>query len=183
MNHLLRLLWLRLTVSRRSRLEVTDVCVTPMRVRLSDLDVLRHMNNGVYLSLMDLGRVDFMLRSGMAPLITRAGLYPVVVQQTITYRKSLELGQRYDLETRIAGYDDNTAVMEQRFVVGGEIYARAWVRARFLRRSGGGVGTDELRELLGVDGEPAGELPEWFDEWAEGSRLPSARAAAPSTWA
>jgi hypothetical protein len=57
------------------------------------------------------------------------------------------------------------------------------VRARFLRRRGGGVGTDELRELLGVDGEPAGQLPTWFDEWAQGSRLPSAKAAAPSTWA
>ena len=182
MNRYLRLLWITLVARRRPRLGVTDVATTPLRVRPSDIDVLRHMNNGVYLSLMDLGRVDFMLRSGMAPVLGREGLYPVVVQQTITYRRSLDLWQRYDLETRIAGYDRTSAVMEQRFVVDGEVFARGWVRARFLRRTGGGVDMAELRTLLGVTQEPP-PLPEWFEQWGEQTRLPSARAEAPSVWA
>ena len=181
MNRYLRLLWLTLVARRRPTIGVTEVSTTSLRVRPSDIDVLGHMNNGVYLSLMDLGRVDFMIRSGMAPVLRREGIYPVVVQQTITYRKSLDLWQRYDLETRIAGYDRTSAVMEQRFVVDGEVFARGWVRARFLRRSGGGVDMADLRALLGLSEEPP-PLPGWFEEWGEQTRLPSARAEAPSVW-
>jgi acyl-CoA thioesterase FadM len=181
-NRFLRLLWLTLTARFRPRVGVTDIGRLPMRVRPSDIDVLRHMNNGVYFSLMDLGRVDLMMRSAMAPVLRRAGIYPVSVQQTSSFRKSLDLGQRYALETRIAGYDAGTALMEQRFVVDGEVYARGWVRARFLRRSGGGVDMAELRSLLGVTDEPPA-LPEWFAQWADQTRLPSARHESPSTWA
>ena len=99
----------------------------------------------------------------------------------MSFRKSLDLGTRYHLETRIAGYDRSTAVMEQRFVVDGEVYARGWVRARFLRRRGGGVDMAELRDLLGVTDETP-PLPHWMQEWGEQTRLPSAGAPAPSRW-
>ena len=62
-------LWFRLMLTfliSRSRTPcgLMDTCVTPFRVLPTDLDLLGHVNNGVYFQLMDLGRVDFMLRSG-----------------------------------------------------------------------------------------------------------------------
>ena len=144
MNHLLRLLWLRLTVSRRSRLQVTDVCVTPMRVRLSDLDVLRHMNNGACLTALDHARQELVVRTGLWKRMRDAGMYPVVGAQTIAYRKSLTFGQRYVIESRFLGLDDRAAYLEQRFVVDGEVYARAYVQGRFLYDAGGTVPMDEV---------------------------------------
>ena len=119
---------------RASRLGIHDVGRTPFHVLPTDLDVLGHMNNGVYFSLMDLGRLDLMVRAGAWKRLGELGYYPVASNETITFRKSLQPWQRFDLETRIVGYDDRAVFVEQRFVVKGEIYAQAFMRGRFPRR-------------------------------------------------
>ncbi|NCD21010.1 MAG: thioesterase, partial [Actinobacteria bacterium] len=55
MNLVFRLWWLRLRARRRGQLSVWDVARTPFRVLPTDLDLLFHMNNGKYLSILDLG--------------------------------------------------------------------------------------------------------------------------------
>jgi acyl-CoA thioesterase FadM len=181
-NKWLHMLWVMLTMRRRSPLSVRDVGRLELRVTPDDLDVLRHMNNGVYLSLMDLGRVDLLTRAGIWQKFKKLGWYPVVAAQTISYRKSLNPGQRYTLETAIAGFTERDVFVEQRFVVGGEVYARAFVRARFLKRAGGSVSMAEIADASGVD--PADwPAPEWLARWADEVALPSTRAEAPSEWA
>ncbi|WP_371872750.1 acyl-CoA thioesterase [Herbiconiux sp. L3-i23] len=177
----LRLLWLSITAKRRPRLGIHDVARMSARVWPTDLDELRHVNNGVYLSMMDHPRLDLLQRSGVWAKMQQAGVYPVVASQTITYRKSLKLWQRYDIESRIIGYDERAVFVEQRFVVGGEIYARAIVKGRFLRRTGGVVGTAELAELTGID-TASMPVPAWLHDWSEHVALPSTRQPAPSLW-
>jgi len=143
--------------------------------------VLGHMNNGVYLSIMDLGRLDLMIRSGAWARIRALGFYPVAANETITFRKSLQPWQRFDVETRIAGYDGRAVFIEQRFVVKGEIYAQAFVRARFLKKTGGTVPLAELAAALDVDTSTL-QLPEWLGRWADDVVLPPTRGAAPSEW-
>lgn len=176
-----RLLWLSLRTRRGPRIQPTDVARTAFRVWPTDLDVLMHMNNGVYLSIMDLARIDLMARSGAWARLRKRGYYPVVVSSTITYRKSLEPWQRFEVETAIIGLDGKAGYVEQRFVRGGEIHARAIVKARFLAKSGGTVPMDELAELFGLD-LAAHPLPEWVREWSERAALPTRREPAPSTW-
>ena len=180
-NLVFRLLWLRLTVGRRSPLGMFDISRLRMRARLSDLDQIGHVNNGVYFSMMDLGRVDLLWRSGFWQKLTKAGWYPVVASQTITYRKSLRWRQRFVLETRMAGFHQKAVFVEQRFVVDGEIFARAVVKARFLKRSGGTVSVAELNELAGVDLRNI-PLEAWVQRWADDVALPSTRVEAPSEW-
>ena len=177
-----RMLWLWLRSTRWPRIRPTDVARTPFRVKLSDLDLLRHMNNGTYLSLCDLGRIDLMRRSGMWSALGRKGWYPVVVQQSISYRRSLELFQKFTLETRWAGLDEKGVYIEQRFTVDGQVTARAYVRARFLKRGGGTVSVAELLELFGVSEPPANEAMAWLPRWSQESALPASRAEAPSIW-
>jgi YbgC/YbaW family acyl-CoA thioester hydrolase len=164
MNMYLRLLLFLLRVRAKSSLGIWDISHASFRVNPADLDVQRHMNNGRYLSIMDLGRMDLMLRSGFWKKVTDAGWYPVVAGQTITYRRSLTLGQKFDLATRVIGYDERWIYMEQVFRRGDTVIADAIVRARFLRTSGGSVDVDEVLALTG----PAPEdlvLPEWVQEW------------------
>src|SRR5690606_38451308 len=113
-------------------------------------DVLGHMNNGVYLSIADLGRFDLLIRSGVWATFQERGWYPVVANATISYRKSLDRGVKYQLQTRMVGLDDTAVYVEQRFVVGGEIYARQLIRGRFLKRSGGVVSAAEIAEAIGI---------------------------------
>lgn len=171
MNLYLRLLLLRLRIlrGRRSRLGVWDTARTPFRVVPTDLDLLGHMNNGRYLTILDLGRMDLMLRSGFWGKITSRGWYPVVAGQTISYRKSLVLGQRFEVHSRILGMDERWNYLEQSFVVGDEVYAQALIRARFLKRSGGSVSSRELLDMVGE--MPADRvLPSWISAWAEATK-------------
>jgi acyl-CoA thioesterase FadM len=177
----LRLLRIRLAARRRPALGLHDVGRVEGRVGWTDIDELRHMNNGVYLSLMDHARLDLMLRSGAWARIRAAGVYPVVTAQTIAYRRSLVRGQRYVIESRIAGYTEKHVYIEQRFVVGGEIWERAFLEGRFLRDSGGVVPMSELAEIVGED-LAAHPAPAWLVEWSARVTLPSTRAEAPSTW-
>lgn len=151
------------------------------RTLLTDIDVLGHMNNGVYFSIMDLGRIDLMIRSGVWGKLRAHGMYPVMVNETISFRKSLDLGQKFVLETRLAGLDDKAIYTEQRFVVNGEIYAKAMTRARFLKKSGGTVSVAELVEVVGAETVNM-EPPAWVERWAKDVALPSTRETAPSDW-
>ena len=181
MNKFFRLLWLMWRARRGPRLAPTDVSRVPFRVLPNDLDLQNHMNNGVYLSIMDLGRMDLMVRSGVWRELSARGYYPVVVSSTITYRRSLDPWQSYVLESRIIGIDEVAGYMEQRFVRDGEICARAVIKARFLKKSGGIVPIPELAELFGLDPENH-PLPEWLADWSGNAALPSRREPAPSLW-
>lgn len=169
MNLFFRLVWVRLAALWRGRVGLWDRVRTPFRVVPTDLDVLFHMNNGKYLSLLDLGRMDLMLRSGFWKQASRRGWYPVVAGQTITYRRSLKLGQRFDLHTQILGMDERWIFLEQHFVVDGQVHAQAVIRARFLKKSGGSVMPDEVAEIAGQ--MPAGlTVPQWVLDWADATR-------------
>ena len=166
----LRLLWLmiRLRLRRGRTLSIWDTSRTAFRVNPLDLDVQRHMNNGRYLSLMDLGRMDLMIRSGFWQHIAAQGWYPVVAGQTVTYRRSLTLGQRFHLSTRVLGHDERRIYMEQVFRVGDTVYADAIVRARFLRWKGGSVDVSEV--LAGAGPMPEHlVVPDWVERWNEES--------------
>lgn len=146
---------------------------TPFRVALTDLDPLRHVNNGKYLSMLDLGRYDLLTRSGFWHEASRRGWYAVVAAQTITYKRSLTLGQRFTLVTRVLGVDDRAVYIEQTFERRGSVVARAVVQARFLRRTGGTVTPEELVDAAG--GAPRDlTLPDWVHAWADAVRISSA---------
>ena len=178
---LLRTLLMMLTSRTKPRIDFREVGRVPMRVIPGDLDLLRHVNNGVYLSLMDLGRMDLMLRSGKWQELGRRGWYPVAASATLTYRRSLQLWQRYILETKFIGFDDKAMYVEQRFVHGGEVYVVGIVRARFLSKAGGTVSVTELAELAGINPVEM-PIPGWMRDWAAGVALPPSRASFPSDW-
>lgn len=185
MNVLWRTLLVLLRARRRLRREgpLDPRTVTRLRLRVlpTDIDVLRHLNNGRYLSLFDLGRWDLLTRSGLVAAMTKQGWYAVVAAETITFRRSLQLWQRFELETRLIGHDDRAVYLEHRALVDDEIFARAIIRARILRRTGGTVPHDELFAAVGrPEGLP--DIEPWVHEWAAGSALPSTRRPAPSVW-
>ena len=170
MNHIFRLAWLLLTARFRAKVPVLGPCTTSFRVWPTDLDVLLHVNNGVYLSLMDLGRTDLMLRAGMLAPIRARGWYPVVVAQTIQYRRSLKLFDPFAIETRVLTWDEKAILLGQEFRrPSGEAVATALVRGRFLSSSG----SVPMADLIAAVGNPARPetVPAYAEQWnaAQGS--------------
>ena len=166
MKYVFRLLWLIVTAARRAPCELLGPCVTRFRVWPNDLDVFLHMNNGVYLTVADLGRMDLMLRTGMYGPIRERGWYPVVAAETIRFRRSLRLWTRYTITTRILGWSERSVYIEQTFERGGELVAQAMIDARFLARAGGRVDTADLMAVAGID-IPSPALPAHFVGWLE----------------
>jgi YbgC/YbaW family acyl-CoA thioester hydrolase len=177
MNRWLRLLWLMFALRWRPRVPPLGPCRTPFRVWFTDLDVFRHMNNGIYLVIMDLVRLDLMSRSGFWRKVRTQGWYPVVVAETIQFRRSLNLFQRFEIETRVLGWDDKVVLLEQQFWCQGDVVAHALVRARFLKRTGGTVAPREIAPVVGFDAESpplTGYAALWNAEQAawKGTRSP-----------
>lgn len=184
-NVIWRTLLVIMSARRRYRRGETLDPAGVSRIRLTtlptDLDILRHMNNGRYLSLFDLGRWDLLIRTGIVKTMTDRGWYAVVSSETVTFRKSLTLWQRFDVESRFTGHDGRGFFLEHRAVVNNEVYARVIVRARILRRSGGTVPSEELFEAFHIP-DDAPTVEPWVHEWAAASALPSTRQPAPSDW-
>ena len=179
-------LWLRLifelfTWRRRTRTHMNDVGVRTFRVWPSDLDVFNHVNNGVFLTLMDIGRYDLSLRAGLWQKWKSLGWYPVVVASNITFRKSLLPWQKFEIETKVIGWDDEAFYFEQRFTVHSEIHAVGIVRVRFLKRVRGVVTPYEVLASSAWLGEEP-KLPKWVRDWAKDSLLPRLKEPAQSKW-
>lgn len=120
----------------RPRLEPLDESVVTFRVWPNDLDVNLHMNNGRYLTLMDLGRLDLVVRIGVLGTLRRRRWSPVVGSLKIRYRRSLLPFQRYAIRTRLLCWDDRWFFLEQRFERRGELVAIALVKGLFLGPAG-----------------------------------------------
>ena len=157
MNLWLRLLLVLLRARWGASLGPLDTSRVPFRVWPHDCDVNWHMNNGRYATLMDLGRVDLMVRAGFLRAIRREKLYPVVAAQHLTYRHGLDPFQAFTLETRVLGWDERFIVLEQRFVRGERVHARGYVQALFADKDGR-VPTARVVTLLGI--ESARNVPE-----------------------
>lgn len=181
MHLVLRTLVLLFTSSRRPPLSIWDTSSLRLRVLPTDIDTALHVNNGMYFSLMDLGRYDLMARSGTWKAMRRRGWSPVAAGETIAFRRSLQLWQQYSIETKIIGLDAKAIYFEQRMVVGGEIYARAYIATRLVSK---GKPVSQAEILRAFGDPPAGlELPDWIHEWRESNGLPGAKRPAPHAWA
>lgn len=166
MTLLARLLWKGLTLKRRRRLGPLEASVLRFRVWPNDLDLNFHMNNGRFLSLMDLGRFDLTARTALGRAMMRGRWKPLIGGLSMRYRKSLEPFESYELHTRLLGWDTKWLYLEQRFLKQGDVAAEGVVRALFRARSGN-VPTSEVLRQMGYEG-PAPDLPEPVRRWAEG---------------
>lgn len=164
MNLIFRFIWILLVSKSRPKLGVLEACRTPFRCWPTDLDVLRHMNNGKYFSIMDLARVDLMTRTGVMTKLNSAGYYPVVVSETMKFRRSLKLWQKFDVETVVIGWDDKAFILQQRFISGDVVCAEAVVRARFLKKSGGSVLPTEVLKMANTE-QASPALQDWVKSW------------------
>jgi acyl-CoA thioesterase FadM len=167
MNLWFRLLWLLLTARKRGHLDVPrQASVLAFRVWPHDLDLSIHMNNGRYLTLMDLGRMDVLIRSGLWREVLRHKWTPIASAITIRFQRELRPFQRFRLETRLLCWDANLVVMEQTFIIeGGPRNGQAAARALFKgglydRTERKFVEIARLMSLIGVSEESPPATPE-----------------------
>jgi acyl-CoA thioesterase FadM len=163
MNLYLRLirLLLRLAfVSRRGLLEPGRV---RFRVWPNDCDLNLHLNNGRYLTFMDLGRVHLIAQIGLLRGLLHRRWAPVLSAAEMSFIRPLRPLQAFDLVTRLLTWDDKYFYIEQRFVAGGRLHAVGMVKGLFLHGRER-VESRAVLELLGLERSPP-DLPEVVQHW------------------
>lgn len=108
----------------------------PFRVWPTDVDLNVHLTNSRYNQIMDCGRLDWLVRGGLLPVLARERLRPVAVELQIRFLRELPLGRRFVLETRATGRDRKAVVVSQRFLVGEVEHAVARVNLLVLGPDG-----------------------------------------------
>ncbi len=137
MNLYLRLIWALLRSRRLPGISPGDTIERTLRVWPGDLDINGHMNNGRYLTIIDLMLVEYFVRSGFARVMFKAGWRPMSGGAVITYRKGLKPWQRYRLCFTLAGADEAWNFMRFEFLRGdGVLCAAGYMKGAAVGRSG-----------------------------------------------
>ena len=137
MNLYLRLLFTLLRAWRSPRLAPGDTLVRQWHVLPNDIDVNGHMNNGRYLTLIDLMLAEYFVRIGFVPAMVKHGWRPMAGGSFITYRRGLEAFQSYTLRFRLDASDVHWNYMRFEFMRDGRVCASGYMK-------GAAVGPDGL---------------------------------------
>ena len=176
MNLYFRLLLTVLKALRAPRARLGETVELTLRVWPTDLDLNGHMNNGRYLTMVDLALATVFIRSGFARLCLARGWRPMGGGNVVYFRRGLTLFQRYTLRFTIVAWDECWSYARFDFVRDGQICATGFVKGAAAGRDGL-VRNAEIYPVLGYR-EPSPPLPDDLKAWLAADRLLHSRTKA-----
>lgn len=165
MNLIFRLLGVLIGAVWRPKLGAADVSRLSFHVWPLDLDINLHLTNSRYLALMDLGRLDHILRSGLWRVMRKDRLGVVLGGAAMRFRRSLAPFEKVTLNTRLLGADERWIYVEQIFTGSKGVACVAVLRAAFVK-DGRTVTPEAALEPASLV-VPEADLPGWVRGWAE----------------
>ena len=162
----IRLFHAGLTCIGKPNIDVLDTTCIRMHVWPNDLDLNLHVNNGRYLAMADVGRMHWFIRSGAVGVARRQRAVPVVGDAIAKFRRDLKPFQKFELHTRMLGWDTRWGFMEHRFVREGRVLGVVAIRGVFKGPSGS-IEPRVFLDALGIPHESP-PLPQWVLEWNAG---------------
>ncbi|MEM6739319.1 MAG: acyl-CoA thioesterase [Pseudomonadota bacterium] len=128
-----------------------------------DIDPWMELNNGRILTLYDLGRVVLFQRIGVVRAMRENRWVGTNAGASVRYRRRLRAFQRYEMRSRIIGWDARFIYAEQGMWRKGTCASHALIRMAAASENGI-VPTAELAAALGVDPQSP-PLPAWVAAW------------------
>ena len=120
------------------------------RVSLFDLDEYFHMNNARYLTYMELGRFDLVIRSGFFRYALKNKIMAPVVNTTIIYRRSLQPFQKFSVSNQLVYWDETSMYVESVVMSRGKLYTLAIKEIRVVQ-NGNAVPLNRIIQGMGID--------------------------------
>lgn len=158
MNLYLRLFWILITAKFRPKAHLLAATKIKGRVLPNDLDMNMHVNNGRYLSMADLGRVDHLAKTGFLNIMIKRKWKPIIASVNARYIKGLTVWQEYELTTKFLCWDEKWGYFEHRFERNGKLVAVVYIKGLFVGPNGR-VAIEEAARALGVT-EPSPPMPD-----------------------
>ncbi len=154
---------------RGNTLAFEDTGEIQIRCSLTDIDNFLEMNNGRVLTLYDLGRTDFAVRSGLGNKLLKNRWGLVVAGSTIQYRKRIRAFDIVTIKTKIVAFEGRWIYIEQSMWVKGTPCSSALLRTG-VTRGGKVIDTQEVLDAMGKSDwklPPAGYIAEWIESDAD----------------
>ena len=130
-----------------------------------DIDPFMELNNGRYVTLLDLGRYSLGARVNMGSFLKRNKWSLTIVGTYNEYRYRLRLFQRFILQTKILGYDEKWFYFFQKVERNGKTHMASVVKFTYTSKKGLVV-PKEVVSAMGIKYEP-NSLPSWIKELTE----------------
>ena len=86
-----------------------------LQIRFGDTDALGHVNNAVYASYAELGRIDYIARIGLPA----TGF--ILARLAMDFRRQVKLGERCRITTEMARVGNTSMTMRQVMYAEGEV--------------------------------------------------------------
>lgn len=163
MNLYFRLLMIMIKSLYAKKISVLDEGRIRFRVWPLDCDINLHLTNGRYFALCDVGRFYFMGQVGSLYRTLGKSWLPITQAQEITYYKSINPLQSFEVTTRLIYWDDKYWYTEHRFLVGEKLCAVVQVRGVFVHKRK----VISFRDVLALTGEDVVDrsLPSMVEHW------------------
>jgi len=165
----LRLIGVALSVIGKPKVDLLATTRIGLRVWPNDLDFNMHLNNGRYLALADIGRVHWFLRTGILAVAREHKALPVIGDAIAKFRHDLQAFQRFEIHTRLVGWDSKWGFVEHRFVRMDRVIGVVAIRGVF-KGPDGSVDPQVLLAGLAHTGSSP-ELPEWAKRFNQAAEL------------
>jgi acyl-CoA thioesterase FadM len=163
---LVRFLYVVLRSRFRSRLSALDESVVRFTVLPHDCDLNFHLNGGRFVSFMDVARLELIGRTRLMGKLLRRGWRPVMGGCVVRYRRSILPFQRFDIRTRVIGWDEKWIYVEHIVEKDGAFCAIGHMRT-VIRGKDGTIAPKEVLALLNLAQLQSPELPEFVQQWRD----------------
>ena len=170
MNLYFRLFWTWFCARfNKPIIQMGDTIELALRVWPTDLDVNGHMNNGRYMTILDLALVEYMTRAGFLSVAMKKGWKPVLGGSMISFRKSLKPFGRYRLTFRVMCWDERWSYMGFEFWCGETLVASGQSKGAIIGKQGQIASKDAFSILVNTPISPP--IPDSVYAWLEAERL------------
>jgi acyl-CoA thioesterase FadM len=169
MNLYLRLLWLFIRLPwLPKQADPTALSTLKMRVMPNDLDIYLHVNNGRYLTLMDLGRMHLIVVSGLMKPLQKRGWAPLLGSIKVHFVRSLKVFDKFTQTTQVIYWDEKWIYIEQKIYKGEQLCVVALMRMLFISKQGK-VPPQDVLNLLPNPPQPP-HIPHRILHWQEAEK-------------
>lgn len=160
-----------LDYKKGNTLAITDTGEIRLIANLNDIDNYLEMNNGRILTLFDLGRTDFAIRTGLGIKLIKHRWGLVVAGSTIQYRKRVRAFDKVVIKTHLKAIDEKWIYVEQTMWANGRPCSHALLRTGVTNiKTGKVIDTKTVMTALGY-AEIEMPLDGWVQAWADADKL------------
>ncbi|MBF1800873.1 acyl-CoA thioesterase [Alloalcanivorax profundimaris] len=143
--------------------DLFDTVRMEFRVGLLDIDLNLQLNTGKYVKIMDRCRLEHAVVTGLLHRAIEARTSTVVANTEIAYIRELRPYQRFQVHTRLLGWDGKYSYYDQRFESQRKLHTHALHRLAHMY-GGKTISPQAFQEMTGLN-LSSPPLPEYVRDW------------------